>query len=89
MLPRRFISPAAESELLDSEGGIAILDRLQGKIMLIAALGFALAAILGDADDVVAAAPMPRQTDDRGQRLRAIMQSGELQAKESFQSAQY
>ena len=60
-----------------------MLDRLQGKVVLIAAFGFALAAILGDADDVVAAAPMPRQTDDRGQRLRAIF--GQQQVAEDRQ----
>src|SRR3954453_18879695 len=83
MPPRCFISPAAESELLDGEGGIAMLDRLQGKVMLIPALGFALAAIFCDADDVVAAAPVPRQTDDCGQLLRAIF--GQQQVAEDGQ----
>src|SRR5437867_1132286 len=53
----------AEAQLLDGKSCDALSDALKGKVILIAPVPLALVALCVDSDDVVDAAPMPRQAD--------------------------
>ena len=64
------VAPAAEGQRLDGDRGHAVLDHLDGEIVLIAGFAGAIAALFVDAHDIVHAAPMAGNADHHRMRRR-------------------
>ena len=71
----RVVAAAAEADGLDGHGGEAVLDGLDGEIVLVAVFVGAVAALVVDADDVVDAAAVAGHADHGGEG-RAALEAG-------------
>ena len=63
-----WITPAAEADLLDRNRRQAVLDALDGEVVLVAVFVGAVAALVVDADDIIDATSVTRQADHRTMR---------------------